>query len=378
MPVVYSLIHQTQIDQSNYPQYGITKPDESEYSYFQVDFNPLKYCGGHRNLDETDYLFLSTTGNLKDATFFGKVENYQYSWSGGGGAYASVDWIGSEEDITNFNVPHSRGVRGIAILPHFFGVGEREENPLRFFVERPKDEAETATCFESVKKMFTGSGTKRRRKIKRKYSNKKRKQKKSKRRRTKKNKIRPVMYGGTSIKQYGIASALRSLIFTYFPQKSFDIINLPEDDSLNKYGLTNKYTTVMELLNQIVHNDDGRATLAREDKFGDFLEYSQDLDNLLSDIISDIKQYFYEPKVSNKISPKEIMEISGLINSIQDELVRTTGLRSEKELPANVARVNVASAANVAQATNVAQANVEPKNNFLKMLLAASHSLPKK
>ena len=109
----------------------------------------------------------------------------------------------------------------------------------------------------------------------RKTSNKKRKQRKSRKtkgRKTKKNRIRPVIYGGASIKQYGIASALRSLIFTYFPQRGFDIINLPEDDSLNKYGLKNKYTTVMELLNQIVHNDDGRATLAREDKFGDFLE----------------------------------------------------------------------------------------------------------
>jgi hypothetical protein len=45
----------------------------------------------------------------------------------------------------------------------------------------------------------------------RKSSNKKMKQRKSsnKRRRTKKNKIRPVMYGGASIKQYGIATALR-------------------------------------------------------------------------------------------------------------------------------------------------------------------------
>jgi hypothetical protein len=137
----------------------------------------------------------------------------------------------------------------------------------------------------------------------------------------------------------------------------------------------------MDLLNQIVHNDDGRAILPREVKFGHFLEYSQDLDNLLSDIISDIKQYFYQPKISNKISPKEIMEISGLINSIQDELVRTIGLRSEKELQANVAPANVAQAnvapANVAPA-NVAPANVAPKNKFLDMLLAASASLPKK
>jgi hypothetical protein len=133
----------------------------------------------------------------------------------------------------------------------------------------------------------------------------------------------------------------------------------------------------MDLLNQIVHNDDGRATLPREVKFGDFLIYSQDLDNVLSDIISDIKKYFSQPKISNRISPKEINEISRLINSIQDELVRTMGLSSEKELPANVAQANVAQA-NVAQA-NVAQAtNVEPKNKILEMLLAASSSLPKK
>lgn len=170
----------------------------------------------------------------------------------------------------------------------------------------------------------------------RKTSNKKsksRKQRKTKRRITKKNKIRPIIYGGASIKQYGIATALRTLIFTYFPQRGFDIISLSEPTSLDKYGLTNRYTTVMDLLNQIVHNDDGRSILPREDKFGDFLTYSQDLDNVLSDIISDIKQYFYQPKISNRISPKEINEISRLINSIQDELVRTTGLSSEKELP---------------------------------------------
>ena len=170
----------------------------------------------------------------------------------------------------------------------------------------------------------------------RKTSNKKRKQRKSRKtkgRKTKKNRIRPIIYGGASIKQYGVASALRSLIFTYFPQRSFDIISLSDPRSLDKYELTNRYTTVMDLLNQIVHNDDGRDTLPREVNFGDFLIYSQDLDNLLSDIISDIKKYFNQPKISNRISPKEINEISRLINSIQDELVRTTGLSSEKELP---------------------------------------------
>ena len=62
----------------------------------------------------------------------------------------------------------------------------------------------------------------------RKTSNKKRKSRKQ--RKTKKNRIRPIIYGGASIKQYGVASALRSLIFTYFPQKKFAIINLTKNN----------------------------------------------------------------------------------------------------------------------------------------------------
>jgi len=370
---------QTSINQDEKRAYG-SPINTNDYNYFPITNwkSPLKYCG-NKNVGLEDYLFVSTTGNERDATLFGQAKNYEYQKSGPD--YEVIVWKKAEDGTDNItNVPITQVNETYSHLPTFEDVGYPSD-PLKFFVERPKDEDKNVTCFQSVKKFFTGSGTKRRRKNKRKSSNKKRKQRKTKRIRTKKNKILPIMYGGASIKQYGIASALRSLIFTYFPQRGFDIINLPEDDSLNKYGLKNKYTTVMDLLNQIVHNDDGRAILPREVKFGHFLEYSQDLDNLLSDIISDIKQYFYQPKISNKISPKEVMEISGLINSIQDELVRTTGLRSEKELPANVAQANVAQAnvapANVAPA-NVAPANVAPKNKFLDMLLAASASLPKK
>jgi hypothetical protein len=379
----YSPLQQTQtsINQDEKRAYG-SPINTNDYSYFPITNwkSPLKYCR-NTNVGLEDYLFVSLNGELENATLFGQAKNYEYQKSGPD--YEVIVWKKAEDGTDNItNVPITQVNETYSHLPTFKDVGYPSD-PLKFFVERPKNEAKTATCFQSVKKFFTGSGTKRRRKNKRKSSNKKMKQRKSsnKRRRTKKNKILPIMYGGASIKQYGIASALRSLIFTYFPQRGFDIINLPEDDSLNKYGLTNKYTTVMEVLNQIVHNDDGRAILPREVKFGHFLEYSQDLDNLLSDIISDIKQYFYQPKISNKISPKEVMEISGLINSIQDELVRTTGLRSEKELQANVAPANVAQAnvapANVAPA-NVAPANVAPKNKFLDMLLAASASLPKK
>jgi hypothetical protein len=207
----------------------------------------------------------------------------------------------------------------------------------------------------------------------RKSSNKKRKTRKSsnKRRKTKKNKIHPVIYGGASIKQYGIANALRSLIFTYFPQKSFEIINFSDPASLDKYGLTNRYTTVMDLLNQIVHNDDGRS-LAREDKFGDFLTYSQDLDNLLSDIISEIKHYFYTEKVYSKFSPEEIAKVKRIINSIQDELGKNMVVRTEEELPEMI------KAQAVAAQEIKPQANVAPKNPMLEMLLAASSSLPKK
>ena len=206
----------------------------------------------------------------------------------------------------------------------------------------------------------------------RKSSNKKRKQGKTrKQRKTKKNKITPVIYGGASIKQYGIASVLRSLILTYFPQKRFTIINFSSPGSLDEYGLRNKYTTVMELLNQIVHNDDDRAVYPREVKFGDFLTYSQDLDNLLSDIISEIKHYFYTEKVYIKFSPEEIAKVKRIINSIQDELGKNMGFSSEKELPEMI------KAQAVAQEIKP-QANVAPKNPMLEMLLAASSSLPKK
>lgn len=208
----------------------------------------------------------------------------------------------------------------------------------------------------------------------RKTSNKKRKQGKTrKQRKTKKNRIRPVIYGGASIKQYGIASALRSLILTYFPQNRFSIINLYIPEGYDKYGLTTKYTTVMELLNQIVHNDDDRAVYPREVKFGNFLIYSQDLDSLFIDIISDINQYFYDPKISGKISRKKRDEITYLINSIDRELEKNMGVGLEKELPKMIKAEAVAGqvikpAANVVAqgnkpAANVVAVKVKPQAN---------------
>jgi hypothetical protein len=277
-------------------------------------------------------LFVSLNGELENATLFGQAKNYEYQKSGPD--YEVIVWKKAEDGTDNItNVPITQVNETYSHLPTFKDVGYPSD-PLKFFVERPKNEAKTATCFQSVKKFFTGSGTKRRRKNKRKSSNKKMKQRKSsnKRRRTKKNKILPIMYGGASIKQYGIASALRSLIFTYFPQRGFDIINLPEDDSLNKYGLTNKYTTVMDLLNQIVHNDDGRSTLPREKNFGDFLKYSQDLDSILTVIISDIKNYLREQIRLNKINSNSNAIILNLITNIENDLPKEA---KKEELPAS-------------------------------------------
>ena len=208
---------------------------------------------------------------------------------------------------------------------------------------------------------------------------KSRKQRKSsnKRRRTKKNRIRPIIYGGASIKQYGIASALRSLILTYFPQKKFAIINLYNPEGYNRYRLTTKYTTVMELLNQIVHNDDDRAVYPREVKFGDFLIYSQDLDNLLIDVISDIIQYFNEEKVYSKFTPQERDKIKYLINSIDRELEKNMGVVGEG-LPKMIKAPEAQAIKPEAAPENIAPENIAPKNPMLEMLLAASSSLPKK
>ena len=210
----------------------------------------------------------------------------------------------------------------------------------------------------------------------RKTSNKKRKSRKQ--RKTKKNRIRPIIYGGASIKQYGIASALRSLILTYFPQKRFTIINFSSPGSLDEYGLRNRYTTVMELLNQIVHNDDDRAVYPREVKFGDFLTYSQDLDNILSDIISEIIQYFYSEKVYSKFTPQERDKIKYLINSIDRELGKNMVVRTEEELPEMIKAPEAQAIKPEAAPENIAPENIAPKNPMLEMLLAASSSLPKK
>ncbi len=273
----------------------------------------------------TEYTSIILTNGLNDVTYMNDGRITEVKWNVPiyflrGNTYENIGTINDIRGRKNFNGITDANSILIGSIDDFISGRLRG----KLFIKNYEEEKRTPSKLRGGK--MKG----------RKTSNKKsksRKQRKTKRRITKKNKIRPIIYGGASIKQYGIATALRSLIFTYFPQRDFDIISLSDPRSLDKYGLTNRYTTVMDLLNQIVHNDDGRSILPREDKFGDFLTYSQDLDNVLSDIISDIKQYFYQPKISNRISPKEINEISRLINSIQDELVRTTGLSSEKELP---------------------------------------------
>jgi hypothetical protein len=123
------------------------------------------------------------------------------------------------------------------------------------------------------------------------------------------------------------------LIFTYFPHnKGFETINLSDPASLDKYGLTNTYTTVMDLLNQIVHNDDGRSTLPREKNFGDFLKYSQDLDSILTVIISDIKNYLREQIRLNKINSNSNAIILNLITNIENDLPKEA---KKEELPAS-------------------------------------------
>jgi hypothetical protein len=364
----YSPLQQTQtsINQDEKRAYG-SPINTNDYSYFPITNwkSPLKYCR-NTNVESEDYLFVSLNGELENATLFGQAKNYEYQKSGPD--YEVIVWKKAEDGTDNItNVPITQVNETYSHLPTFKDVGYPSD-PLKFFVERPKNEAKTATCFQSVKKFFTGSGTKRRRKNKRKSLNKKRKQRKTKRRRTKKNKIRPIMYGGASIKQYGIASALRSMILTYFPQKRFAIINLYNLHGYDKYGLTTKYTTVMELLNQIVHNDDDRAVYQREVKFGDFLIYSQDLDSLFIDIISDIIQYFNSEKVYSKFTPQERDKIKYLINSIQSELEKNMGVGRGEELPKMIKAEAVA-----AQGIKP-EANVAPKNHFLEMLLAASPS----
>ena len=160
--------------------------------------------------------------------------------------------------------------------------------------------------------------------------------KRRKTRKPKKNKVRPVIYGGASIKQYGVANALRSLIFTYFPHyRTFGTIGLSTSTLLDKYGLSNKYTSVMDILNQIVHNDDGRYNreFTREEKFGDFLKHSEVLDEVFKDIIEDIKRFLNEPDVRNKISPKDTDIIFKSIDSIQNELLRKTDFTYKEDFP---------------------------------------------
>jgi hypothetical protein len=270
----------------------------------------------------TEYTPITLTNGLNDVTYMNDGRITEVKWDIPiyflrGNTYENIGTINDIRGRKNFN--------GITDANSILIGTVDELRTGRLFIRISEE--------EKIAPSKLRGGKSRKSKRSKKSSNKKRKQRKTKRRRTKKNKIRPIIYGGASVKQYGIATALRSLIFTYFPHnKGFETINLSDPASLDKYGLTNTYTTVMDLLNQIVHNDDGRSTLPREKNFGDFLKYSQDLDSILSVIISDIKNYLREQFKLNKINSNSNAIILNLITNIENDLPKEA---KKEELPAS-------------------------------------------
>jgi hypothetical protein len=85
----------------------------------------------------------------------------------------------------------------------------------------------------------------------------------------------------------------------------------------------------MDLLNKIVHNDDNRQkTGIREVKFGDYLTYSKDLDDVLTDIILDIKRYSI-----GKLNTREQEKFNESIDIIANELAGPMDFANEKLFP---------------------------------------------
>ena len=79
-------------------------------------------------------------------------------------------------------------------------------------------------------------------------------------------------------------------------------------DIKKKYNLNNNYAYVMDLLNQIVHNDDGNynkynTDYLSENKFNDFLTNSNLLNDILKDIINEIESFFTYVKKKNTSRP---------------------------------------------------------------------------
>jgi hypothetical protein len=153
----------------------VVKEEYDKYDYPNNLRQPLKYCS-NTNVDPEDYLFVSLNGELENATLFGQAKNYEYQKSGPD--YEVIVWKKAEDGTDNItNVPITQVNENYSHLPTFEDVGYPSD-PLKFFVERPKDET-PPTCFKRFMNSLNGSGTKRRRKNKRNSSNKKRKQRKS-------------------------------------------------------------------------------------------------------------------------------------------------------------------------------------------------------
>ena len=175
----YSPLHQTN---STEREYG-SNQNTVGYEYFPItNFRPpLKYSGS-KLVQPDDYLFIST-GEYGVPKLFGQLKNYNFTSSGPG--YTALYWKKAKDEKNNIlNVPPKL----------IFEDVDDELNPKYYlFVERPinddqppiNDDEPNKTCFGSLCKFFSGSGTKRRKKSKnkRRKSRKQKKQRKTKKRR---------------------------------------------------------------------------------------------------------------------------------------------------------------------------------------------------
>ena len=92
----------------------------------------------------------------------------------------------------------------------------------------------------------------------------------------------------------------------------------------------------MDLLNQIVHNDDGNynkynTNYLSENKFNEFLTDSSIVNYILQDLINEIDIYF--KSVNKKLSPLQISEFEKLINIIKLEAGMGLDISSKEHFP---------------------------------------------
>jgi hypothetical protein len=158
-------------------EYG-SSPNTTIYNYIElplVSKQDLRDVN-RKEVTEDDYLFFSENGDLENAKLFGQVKNYSYSFTGSGGGYTTIYWKEARDEDGNV-IENILNVPTKPRLPYFLDVGEKE-NPIKFFVERPKQDESNKTCIGRFCKFLSGSGTKRRKKNKKRKSKKQRKTKK--------------------------------------------------------------------------------------------------------------------------------------------------------------------------------------------------------